>query len=656
MKLRYVVLLVLVVPPLAAALWWISADNPGKAVESLAMRHAEKLPLAYFGERLFNRDCASCHDNPQMHAPTREALGGFSKESIVIAMEFGKMTPMAAHLSKTEKGLIAIYLAGTAPASAWVEGHRCEQPAGEVATPYSLNWGLGSHNTRYVPPALTDITRDNVHSLELAWSLAFPKVTDMRSQPAVVGDNLYFGDKTGQLYAIDRHTGCVREHREVLSGIRSAITVVDRENDDTLLVFADSMANIYAVNAENFEIAWQTEAQLYETSVITGSITHHEGQLFVPVSSYEVAVSGSPDHVCCKSHGGVIALDADSGQAQWTWHGTADASLQGKNADGADLYGPSGVSVWSTPTVDEKRGLLYIGTGENLSHPATDTSDAIVALDMATGTQAWLFQATANDVWNAACLNEGANCPEDAGGDFDFGASVILAQREDGSDILLAGQKSGDVFALDPDNGGALLWQRRVSNAAIGPDLHKTTTNGGIHWGMSIAGSRLLVSASDPERIRPEYDPKPGIHALDISTGDIEWFYPVERGCHIPDENKPLIGLQNMRAGKVIDLATQYACSFYFGLSSALTSTDQVVFSGSLDGKVRAWDVASGELLWQTETARPFTGVNGVEGHGGAIDVSGQVLAGDWLYVQSGYSMFGQLPGNVLLAYRVKDT
>ncbi|NND69563.1 MAG: PQQ-binding-like beta-propeller repeat protein, partial [Halioglobus sp.] len=441
----------------------------------------------------------------------------------------------------------------------------------------------------------------------------------------------------------------------VLSGVRSAITVAELDSGKTLLVFADSLANIYAVNAANFEVEWQTAAQLYETSVITGSITHHGDQLFVPVSSYEVAVSGSPDHVCCKSHGGVIALDAQDGAQQWAWHGTQDATLQGKNAAGDNLYGPSGVSVWSTPTVDAERGLIYIGTGENLSHPATDTSDAIVALDMATGEQAWLFQATAGDAWNAACLNDGANCPEDAGGDFDFGASVILARLADGRDILLAGQKSGDVFALDPDNAGALLWQRRVSNAAIGPDLHKTTTNGGIHWGMSTSGQRLLVSASDPERIRPGYDPKPGIHALDLADGAVHWFRPVERGCHIPDENKPLVGLQNMRAGKVIDLATQYACSFYFGLSSALTSTDELVFAGSLDGKLRAYDIASGELLWQTATARPFTGVNGVAGHGGAIDVSGQVLAGDWLYVQSGYSMFGQLPGNVLLAFRVKQ-
>jgi polyvinyl alcohol dehydrogenase (cytochrome) len=586
-----------------------------------------------------------------MHAPSREALGGFSKETVMVALEFGKMQPMATHLSKTERGLIAIYLAGTAPADEWIATHGCTGPAGTNHTQYVGSWGLGPHNRRYMPTAQAGIDRDSVGQLELAWSLAFPKVTDMRSQPAIVGDTLYFGDKTGKLYAIDRHSGCIRKHTEVLSGIRSAITVATLNNGEQLLVFADSMASIYALDPDTLETVWQEAARIYETSVITGSISYHNNRLFVPVSSYEVAVSGSPSHVCCKSHGGVIALDARNGDKLWEWHGTADATLQGQNADGGDLYGPSGVSVWSTPTIDAKRNRVYFGTGENLSLPATDTSDAIIALDMDSGELLWKFQALADDVWNAACLNGGANCPENAGGDFDFGASVIIAELPDGEELLLAGQKSGDVYGLT--TGGELVWQQQVSNAGIGPNLHQSTTNGGVHWGMALSGERLLVAAADPERVRPDYKPRPGLHALDAASGDVLWFRGVERGCDIPEENKPMIGLQNMRAGKKVELAEQYRCSFYYGLSAAVLATDDLVFSAGLDGKIRAFDIATGELLWQDATARAFTADNGVSGHGGAIDVSGQVLADGWLYVQSGYSMFGQLPGNMLLAYRV---
>ena len=137
---------------------------------------------------------------------------------------------------------------------------------------------------------------------------------------------------------------------------------------------------------------------------------------------------------------------------------------------------------------------------------------------------------------------------------------------------------------------------------------------------------------------------------------EVLWFQSVERGCYLADEDKPLVGLQNMRAGKSRPLEEQYACSFFYGLSAAATTTEEVVFSGGLNGVLRAYDVASGEQLWETKTAQPFETLNGVKGHGGAIDVDGQVLAGDWLYVQSGYSMFGQLPGNVILAFRLPES
>lgn len=635
----------LIVTLLAGVASLFLMDSPRKTLESFAIRHADKLPLATIGEYLFDKHCASCHDNPAMHAPTREALSGFAKETLLVAMEFGKMQPMAAHLSRQERGLIAIYLAGTAQNDYdWIEQNTCTEPDTSAPVEFVSNWGMGNHNRRFVSSELAGINRDNVAHLKLAWSMAFPKVADMRSQPVIIGNTMYFGDKAGKLYALDRTKGCIKAHTKVFSGIRSAITVATLSSGKKLLIFADSVATVFAVDPNSLDIVWQQPARLYETSVVTGSISYHDDRLFVPVSSYEVAVSGSPSHICCKSHGGVIALDATNGKQLWEWHATEDATLQGKNRDGQDRYGPSGASVWTTPTIDPARNRLYIGTGENLSHPATDTSDAIIALDLDTGKIAWRFQALADDVWNAACLNGGANCPENPGGDFDFGASVIIT---DDGNMLLAGQKSGEVFALNPephDKNGEVLWRNRVS---LG------TTNGGIHWGMALSGQRLVVPVADPERERAGYTPKPGLYALDLASGELIWQQPVTRGCTIAPENRPLIGLESMRSGKQPDLEELYKCSFYYGLSAAALATPELAFSAGLDGKVRAYDITTGEILWQTETAKSFNTVNGVEGHGGAIDVSGQVLADGWLYVQSGYSMFGQLPGNVLLAYKV---
>ena len=648
----------IVIVLLAVGIWFglggrALIKDPAGTLEAFAVRHADMLPLERIGGYLFDKNCASCHDNPAMHAPTREALAGFSKETVMIALEFGKMQPMAAHLSKQERGLIAMYLAGTDTQSYdWVEAAQCTNTQGVTEpgdnTEFVTSWGLGNQNRRFVGDDFTGINKDNVGTLELAWSFAFPKVTDMRSQPVIIGDTLYVGDKAKKLYALDRKTGCILRQADFLTGVRSSITLAQLDNGKQLLIFADSLATVFAVDPNTFDIVWQTQARLFDKSVITGTISYADNRLFVPISSYEVAVSGSPTYVCCQSHGGLIALDASSGDKLWQWESTENATLQGLNSDGLEQYGPSGAVVWTTPAIDTKRNRIYFGTGENLSLPATDTSDSIIALDIETGKLAWRFQAIEGDVWNASCLNGGANCPENAGGDFDFGASVIIAQMPDGSDVLLAGQKSGEVFALNPDPAspdGEVLWRHRVS---LG------TTNGGIHWGMAVSGERVIVPVSDPERDRAGYTPRPGLYALDIVTGEMLWEKPVQRACDFDPAKRPLIGLAAMRAGKKQTLEEQYQCSFYYGLSSAATVTPQLAFSAGLDGRIRAYDIDSGEILWQVETAVPFDATNGIKGHGGAIDVAGQVVAGDWLYVMSGYSMFGQLPGNMLLAYRVK--
>ncbi|MDZ7782736.1 MAG: PQQ-binding-like beta-propeller repeat protein [Halioglobus sp.] len=236
------------------------------------------------------------------------------------------------------------------------------------------HWGLGPDNRRFLNNAEAGIDRDNIGSLELAWSLALPRVTDMRSQPAIIGDTLYLGDRAGMLYALDRETGCVRRHAEILAGVRSSITVAELADGRRLLVFADSLANLFALDPETLETVWQGSARVFDTSVVTGSISFHDDRLYVPVSSYEVALAGSPDYPCCRSHGALLALDATSGEPLWEWHATPAATLQGKNADGVEWYGPSGAVVWTTPAIDAARNRLYIGTGQNLSRPATGTT------------------------------------------------------------------------------------------------------------------------------------------------------------------------------------------------------------------------------------------------------------------------------------------
>lgn len=588
---------------------------------------------------LFKTTCAICHEVPETKAPPTATLRQLPAAQILMAMEFGKMQPQAAGLKQEQRVRLAKWLAAEEDAKrdAWITERACTavtpvSPAGRE------NWGLGRDNARHVGG--TRISRKNAGQLELQWSIALPAVTTMRSQPVVAGDTVFLGSKGGHLLALDRRSGCVRWSLKTEAPVHSALTL-DRTPDGVATLFlADEMATVYAVDAARGTVRWRERVKWFPTSIVSGPSSYHDGLLYVPLSSFEVAAAGLPTHECCRSHGGIQALDASTGKAVWRYDTTPQATKTHLNRDGVQMWGPSGAVVWNSPTVDAKRGALYFGTGQNSSSPATDTSDAIIALDLKTGSRRWAFQALADDAWNAACLSGGASCPKENGPDFDFGASVILLERKQG-DLLLAGQKSGEVFALDPDRNGAVVWRNRVGSGS---------SNGGVHHGMATDGRLVYVPIADPERKIPGYVPKPGVYALDVRDGDKVWTHPVQRGCKFDPADAPLVGLAEMAQGKS-GRSPWPECSYYYGHSAAAVVANGVVFSGALDGKLRIFDARNGSLLRVIETRRPFQGSNGVEGHGGAIDVGGAIVEGDQLFVVSGYGMFGQMPGNMLLVY-----
>jgi polyvinyl alcohol dehydrogenase (cytochrome) len=79
------------------------------------------------------------------------------------------------------------------------------------------------------------------------------------------------------------------------------------------------------------------------------------------------------------------------------------------------------------------------------------------------------------------------------------------------------------------------------------------------------------------------------------------------------------------------------------------------VVEGGLDGMLRAFDAKTGEVLFEFDTARTFEALNGVEAKGGSIDSASITAANGYLFVNSGYGMFGQMAGNVLLAFKAKN-
>ncbi|MCI5046304.1 MAG: PQQ-binding-like beta-propeller repeat protein [Aquisalinus sp.] len=589
------------------------------------------------GEKVYATSCGLCHSQPdQLRVPDLASLKTMSPARIQFSLKSGKMKAQGEALDRLDMTLLLDYLTpGQNGGFEVASEQKCTSTDISVEKTYVSAWGVEANNSRYYSPARTSLTRDNVEGLEVAWVFGLPGTSELRSQPVITEDTLFVPTTSGHVFALDRETACVKWHRELLNPIRTAMTLGEIDGQ-AVLFFADAGTTVYALNAVSGETIWEKRTGIFPQSMTTGGLVQHEDTLFVPLSSFDVAAAMDPAHECCKSHGAVVALDVATGERLWLTRMTEDAKPTTLSSVGTQLWGPSGAPVWTTPAIDAKNGRLYIGTGENTSAPATATSDAIIALDMQTGEKLWVFQATAEDKFNMACsplTGNGPNCPDEPGPDYDFGGGVTFATMSDGREVVVGGQKSGDVHAVDAATGER-IWTTKVSS---GSPL------GGTHWGVTVSNGKVFAPSSDPPYPLPNYEERPGLYVLDLDTGEMLWERPAERGC-----------MGNF-VGQMMNPEPWPECSFFYGYSAAPASTDDLVFVGALDGKLRAFDAVSGDELWMFDTKREFETVNDIPTHGGAIDNPGPQLAGDMVFIQSGYAMFSQMPGNALIAFRLPE-
>jgi polyvinyl alcohol dehydrogenase (cytochrome) len=379
--------------------------------------------------------------------------------------------------------------------------------------------------------------------------------------------------------------------------------------------FGDTGANVYALDAGRGSLIWTRQVDRHPLARVTGSPVLDGGRLYVPVSSLEETAAAQPGYECCTFRGSIAALAAATGEPVWQTYTAPPAKVVGTNAAGTKLWAPSGVGVWSAPSIDRKRNVVYVTTGNTYSGTEAEaTGDAILALDPETGVITWSKQLTAGDVFG--CRAGAANCLDQAGPDFDFGTPAVLATTRDGRDVILLGQKSGIAYAIDPDAHGEVIWQYRAGIGSIW---------GGIQWGVATDGEHVFIPVSDIRTAAPG-----GLHALRLATGLREWYLP-----------PPPI-----------------ACTPGPGCNAALISAPTlipgVLFSGSNDGAIRAHDVADGSVIWEFDTNREFTTVNGVRANGGSIQGAGPTVTGGMVYFNAGYGDHMGRPGNVLLAFGVK--
>ena len=589
-------------------------------------------PLQDPGALVYVERCAACHDRgDKQGGPALAAIRQMSSAQVKHALTRGKMRQQAEGLSRVQRQALVRYLTGAAGERYQVAaGVRCATKQIDTRRVPVSSWGLDSDNSRW--QLHSQIKASNVQQLQLQWTFGLPEVSEARSQPVITADTVFVLAVSGHVFALDRASGCVKWHADLNRTLRTSLSL-GWVGGTRALFLGDAAATVLALGASDGKILWSHDAALFDTSVTTGAPIQAGERLIVPLSSFDVAAATDPQYPCCKGHGAVMALDANSGERLWVRHMTQAARPTYRSRVDVQQWGPSGVPVWSTPTVDIAAGKIFVGTGENTSSPATELSDAVLALELETGAIAWRYQATAGDAFNMACgRRAGPNCPKEDGPDFDFGASIIRSVDGEGRAILFAGQKSGVVHALRASDG-AVLWQRKLSDG---------TALGGVHWGMALAGKRLFVPIADPEFPRPGYRPRPGLYALDVATGQLLWRHRAERGCTLDPSDT------DARNSPWPD------CPYAYGFSAAPMAANDVVVAGSLDGMVRVFDAATGAVLWGRQTARAMTAVNKIPVHGGAIDNGGVQLADDMLFVSSGYGMFGQMPGNALIAFRLE--
>ena len=514
--------------------------------------------------------------------------------------------------------------------------------ADPLSGPHWNGWGVDPSQRRFQPAEMAQLAAQDVPRLKLKWAFGFTGTDFAFAQPTVMGGRIFIGSQSGKVYSLDANTGCTYWEYYAGAGaaVRTAITV-GQSATHWVAYFGDVKGNVHAVDAATGKALWKVHIDSDWAARITGSPTLVGTTLFVPVASSEELAGANPQYPCCSFRGSVVALQASTGGQLWkTYTIPEEPTARAMSSAGVQLMGPSGASVWSSPTYDAEKEMIYVTTGDNYSDPPTQTSDAILGLNAVFGKLAWVRQVTPGDAFNVACVASppGPNCPEAKGPDMDFGSSAILVRLPSGKRALIAGQKSGVVTAVDPDRKGEVLWQTRVGRGS---------SLGGVQWGSAADDNKIYVAVSDtkfsvvspgtPGAQESPFDSKVawlldrstggGIHALRLESGEEVWQTP-HPGCN----DVPGCGPAQ---------------------SAAVTAIPGIVFSGGLDGHLRAYSADDGRIVWGVDTKGEYRTVNGVAARGGSMDGPGPVVVGGALYVNSGYGLWGGTPGNVLLAYSV---
>lgn len=496
-------------------------------------------------------------------------------------------------------------------------------------------WGNSLEQLRYQPADIGGIKSSDLKKLKLKWAYGIPGATKVDAQPTVIGNWIFTSGGTNKIQAIDAKTGCQIWNTSVGARVRSTI-IMGTFKDQPLLFFGDQNGIAYALEPHTGKKIWAKKLDEHPFAQITGSPAYNNDVVYFPVSSgMEEGIAAGASYECCTFRGSVSALSASTGEVIWKTYTIKNPAR--KNSNGKAKYGPSGSGIWSAPTIDLEKRKIYVTTGNNFSNPATETSDAILSLSMDTGELNWSKQITKNDSTNTSCYEQSQeNCPNPSAPDHDFASSAVLIKIDSTRRMLIAGQKSGVVTAIDPDNNGEILWQRKIGNGS---------PQGGIQFGIASDGRKIYAANSFIQSL-PSNPSTPG-----AQLGQVRWYILGSRGGGMT--------AIDLISGEISWHTKHPGCNGIPGCSqaqsAAVTATDAFVLSGGLDGVLRAYDSATGEIIWSVDTKVLLKGSNGITVKGGSLDGPGAVIVGGAIYINSGYQMWGGIPGNALLCFSLTD-
>src|SRR5262245_24112054 len=353
------------------------------------------------GAAIYKERCASCHEAPEGRVPSLSAIKAMSGEAIFVALTMGAMRTQAQGLSTQQIFALIGYIAPTGAASVNAAALRrtCKGDASfpladfkaAMTAPRWNGWSTDVTNSRFQDAKSAGLNPSNVPALKLKWAFNLGEVTMARSQPTVVGGRVFITTLDGVVYSLDAETGCTHwgfKANQVRSGV-----ALGEANGTPAVFFADAGATVHALNAGTGELLWKVRPVDHFATMATAAPRVHNGVVYQPFSSFEEILGPDPNYQCCSFRGSVVALDAASGKKIWQTFTIAEAPRPTKKSPvGTQQQGPSGAGIWATPTIEEQLGALYVATGDNYSDPATDTSDAVLAMDLKTGALLWSRQ------------------------------------------------------------------------------------------------------------------------------------------------------------------------------------------------------------------------------------------------------------------------